>query len=72
MNVYVIKNQQALYLNKQHIWVSAKEVKSVYRTEHRDEALNTLIEVNAKDIAVRGEIIKVVLNENKQPELATD
>lgn len=69
MSVFVIKNQHDLYLGKQQNWLSGKEKNAVYRADHHDEALNYLIEMNAKDISVRGEIIQTQLDEKKQPEI---
>ena len=67
MKVFIIRNQNNLYLDKSQGWVSGKDINCVYRTGFHDEALNSLIEVNAKDISLRGEILEVELSEKKQP-----
>ena len=67
MNVFVLRNQQQLYLSKQKSWVTGKENQGLWRSEHHDEALNTLIELNAKDIELRGDILDVSLDDKRQP-----
>ncbi|NRB40980.1 MAG: hypothetical protein HRU20_21340 [Pseudomonadales bacterium] len=66
-NVFVIRNQIDQYLNKQSQWISGKEAQLLYRSDFHDEALNTLIEVNAKEINLRGKIIEVELGDKKKP-----
>jgi len=72
MHVFVIRNQHQQYLGKQQNWLSGADAKLLYQTQYHDEALNTLIEVNAKDIELRGEILEVELNEKKQPVVEVD
>ena len=59
-DVFVIRNQDNFYLAKSGKWLSGKDSQSLYRTEHHDEALNTLLEINAKDILLRGKILAVI------------
>lgn len=65
--VFVIRNQLEQYLNKQSQWMSGKDPQSLYRSDFHDEALNTLIEVNSKDITLRGTILEVELTDKKKP-----
>jgi hypothetical protein len=55
--VFVIRNQAGLFLNKQSEWVEASQAVSLYRTVHRDEAVNTVFEVSSKDIYLRAEVV---------------
>ena len=66
-SLFVIRNQLEQYLDKQNGWQSGKDNNALYKTEHRDEALNTLIEINAKDISLRGQILEVPADEKKRP-----
>lgn len=65
--VFVIRNQLEQYLNKQSLWVSGKEPQSLYRSDFHDEALNTLLEINSKEISLRGTILEVELGDKKKP-----
>ena len=64
---FVIRNQDGQYLTKKGEWVSGKEAKGLYHQAHQDQALNQLIEVNAKDIYLRGNIIELELCEKRRP-----
>lgn len=64
---FVIKNQFEQYLDKHSGWQSGKDPQALYRADYHDQALNTLIETNAKDISLRGEIIETDLDEKNRP-----
>ena len=65
--VFVIRNQDQLYLDRHGQWCSGDEPRQLYSSRHHDEALNTLIELNARDISLRGQVIAVPLDDKKQP-----
>ena len=65
--VFVIRNQLGQYLDKHSGWLSGKDANALFRVDHRDEALNTLIEINAKDITLRGKILEVPVDDRKRP-----
>lgn len=65
--VFVIRNQDGLYLTKQHEWHTGDEANLLFKSDHHDVALNTLIEINAKDFTLRLEIIAVETNEKGIP-----
>lgn len=56
-NVFVIRNQFGHYLGRHGEWLDGSHVPGLYRTEHRDAAVNELVEVNLRDFDLRGEII---------------
>lgn len=64
---FVIQNQHYQYLDKQGNWRSGKDSQALYRTEFHDEALNTLIETNAKDIHQRCKVVEVAIDDKKRP-----
>ena len=66
-NIFVIRNQFDQYLDKHQQWQTGQEPQSLFRSAFNDEALNTLIEVNAKDILLRGNIIAVAMDDKKRP-----
>jgi hypothetical protein len=65
--VFVICNHDGLFLGKQGQWLDESEPALVYRTPHRDIALNHLIEVNARDIEQRLVMMQCPLNEKDVP-----
>lgn len=65
--VYIIQNQDKLFLSKQRTWVDGREPAGLFRTPHRDEAVNEKFEVNAKDYSQRVSIIECSLNERGVP-----
>jgi hypothetical protein len=71
ITAFVIKNQQGLYLNKQQEWVDGTDNHVLYRSRHRDEALNTVFEVSSRDIHLRAETVICELDAKGNPALAT-
>ena len=67
--VYVIRNQLGHYWGKGKAWVDGSEARAVMRSQHRDEATNTLVELSARDIELRGEVMAVPLTERGEPEV---
>jgi len=55
--VFVIRNQYGHYLGRNGEWLDGSHVPGLYRTEHRDAAVNEMVEVNLRDFDLRGEII---------------
>ena len=64
---FVIRNQQGQYLTRKGEWASGRDAAVLYHQPHYDQALNHLIEINAKDIELRGEVLELALNEKKRP-----
>lgn len=69
--VFVVKNQHNLYLSKQQEWVDGADNQGLYRTRHRDEAINTVFEVSSRDIYLRAETVACELDAKGNPALAT-
>ena len=68
-DVYVIRNQLGHYWGKSKAWVDGSEPRTVMRSPHRDEATNTLVELSAKDIELRGEVMPVALSDKGEPQV---
>jgi hypothetical protein len=67
--VFVIRNQNGLYLTRHNEWQTGDEPATLFKTLHRDIALNTLIELNAKDIELRGAIVDVATDDKGLPHI---
>jgi len=65
--VFVIKNQTGQFLSKQQEWVDAGQSQTLFRSTHRDEAINTVFEVSSKDIYLRAEIMACHVDSKGQP-----
>lgn len=67
--VFILQNQDGYFLSKQKEWVDGRDASLLYRSLHRDEALNQMVEVNAKDYTQRINIVDCQLNEKRHPQL---
>ncbi|MEH6551342.1 MAG: hypothetical protein V7711_05280 [Pseudomonadales bacterium] len=65
--VYVIQSLDGLYFTKQKEWNNGQDAAAVLGTPHYDLALNTLIEINAKDYHLRAKVVEVAIDERKRP-----
>lgn len=65
--VFVVKNQSGLYLNKQQEWVDGSDSPSLYKTTHKDEAINSVFEVSSRDIYLRAEAFACETDEKGNP-----
>lgn len=66
-SIFVIRNHENRYLTKKHKWRSGNDKNILYRASEKDIALNELIEVNAKDIMARLQLVLCDLDDNNQP-----
>jgi hypothetical protein len=66
---YVVRNQQGHYWGKKKRWVDGSKAKRVMFCKHQDEGFNLLVELSARDIDLRGEVIEVELNDRGIPQV---
>ncbi len=65
--IFLLQNQHKSFLNKQGEWCDGREAATLYRTVHRDEALNQMIEVNSRDYTLRIKILECETNDRGLP-----
>ncbi len=65
--IFIVTNQNGHFANKHKEWVDGSEPKLLFRSEHKDEAVNLVFELSSKDIYLRAEAIRVDLDDKKQP-----
>lgn len=65
--VYVVTNQDGYFASKQKQWLDGRDPKPLFRSAHKDEAINMVFELSSKDIHVRASTLVVELNDKKQP-----
>lgn len=68
-DVYVIRNQQGHYWGKGKAWVDGSDPRAVLRVKHHDEGVNTLVELSARDVTLRGEVVPAELGPRGEPVL---
>src|SRR5690625_1712663 len=52
-DVYLLQNQDKLFLGKQKDWLDERDRNSLFKTHHKDEAVNSRVEVSAREHAQR-------------------
>lgn len=67
--IFLLQNQDKLFLSKQKEWVDGRDLASLFKTSHKDEALNQLFEVNAKDFSQRIHLVTCGLKANGLPDI---
>jgi len=69
--VYIIRNQHQLYLDKHGAWVDGGDSPQLFRTRFRDEAINTKVELSVRHPDLRLALVSGVLDERGQLCLAS-
>lgn len=68
-DVFIIRNQLGQYWIRAGEWVDGREPQRILKIKHQDEAINLLVELSAKDIDLRGEVIRADLDERGDPDV---
>jgi hypothetical protein len=66
-DIFILQNQDNLFLSKQNTWVDGRELGILFKTPHKDEAVNQLCEVSAKDYTQRIKLVECTANEKGLP-----
>lgn len=64
---FLIQNQHQQFLDKHGTWVDGSEAQTLYKTAHKDEAINIKVEHSVKDVELRLSIVSCKLNEKGFP-----
>ena len=78
--VFLLQNQYDQYLSKSGEWLDGADSKTLYRTVHKDEAINQKVEVAVKQADTRAKIVngfqlpngQVILSENEPLPIAPE
>lgn len=65
--LFIIKNQLGHYFGRNKAWFDGSEPRLLYRTIHKDEALNNLVELSAQDCELRATVESCDTNKENQP-----
>jgi hypothetical protein len=65
--VYILQNQDKRFLGKQRTWLDGRDPAALYRSPHKDEAVNEMFEASSKDYRQRVSLVSCPLSERRQP-----
>jgi hypothetical protein len=65
--LFILQNQDKLFFGKQKDWLDGRDPGSLYKTLHKDEAINQLVEVSSKDYTQRIKVLACAANEKGLP-----
>jgi hypothetical protein len=68
-DVFVISNQHGHYWGKAKLWVDGSDPRAVLRVRHRDEAVNSLVELSSRDVTLRGQVVAAGLDSRGNPSI---
>ena len=68
-DVFVIRNQEGYYATKQREWTDGRDARTVFRTRHKDEAINLVFELSSRDINLRASTLTIELDDRDLPVL---
>ncbi len=54
--LFIVRNHNDHYLGKNNEWVDGSEPRALFRSAHRDDAVNSCFEVSSKDPALRARV----------------
>ena len=66
-DLFILQNQEKLFLGKQNNWVDARDLSALFKTAHKDEAINQMFEASSKDYKQRIKVITCPANEKGLP-----
>jgi len=70
--VFILQNQRKQFLSKQNEWVDGRDANTLFKTAHKDEALNQLFEASSKDYTQRVQLLECRLNDKNLPVIPED
>ena len=70
--LFILQNQHGYFLGKQGDWLDGRQPNSLFRTLHKDEAINQQFEAGSQDYSLRITSVQVEGNAKGQPILPED
>lgn len=67
--LYIIRNQLGHYWGRGKRWTDGRDTGKVFAATHRDEAINTVFEISAKDVSLRCEVLGATAIDGKLAKL---
>lgn len=66
-DLFILQNQDKLFLGRQNNWLDGRDLAALYKTAHKDEAINQMVEASSKDYKQRIKILSCSANEKGLP-----
>jgi len=64
---FILQNQDKLFFGKNKEWVDGYDANALFKTAHKDEAVNQMFEITSKDYQQRVKVISCELNDKGLP-----
>lgn len=55
--LFILQNQDKLFFGKNKEWLDGRDTTALYKTPHKDEAVNQMVEISAKDYTQRVKVL---------------
>lgn len=65
--LFILQNQDKLFLGRQNNWLDGRDLAALYKTVHKDEAINQMFEASSKDYRQRIKVLSCNANEKGLP-----
>jgi len=69
---FILQNQDKLFFGKNKEWVDGYDANAVFKTPHKDEAVNQMFEITSKDYKQRVKVLSCELDEKALPVIDSD
>jgi hypothetical protein len=71
-HVYVLTNQHKQFLSKNSEWIDGRDSARLFRSEHKDIAINQMFEANTRNVNLRIELLQCPLDSKAQPQVPVE
>lgn len=65
--LFILQNQDKLFLGRQNNWLDGRDLAALFKTAHKDEAINQMFETSSKDYKQRIKVLSCSANEKGLP-----
>ena len=69
-SVFIIQNDLGQFLTKQGEWTTTDDADHVFKSSHKDLAVNQLFETTSKDMGIRAKVVEAAADTRGVPILA--
>jgi hypothetical protein len=69
---FILQNHDKLFFGKNKEWVDGYDANAVFKTLHKDEAVNQMFEITSKDYKQRVKVLACDLDEKALPIIASE